>query len=238
MTPVRWLLARAEEMPPGDGWLDPRERAVLGRLRFPARRESFRLGRWTAKRAVAAWLGRAPDLAGLARIGVLAAADGAPEAFLDGRPLAVALSLTHRGGRAACALALPGTALGCDLEIVEPRSDELVRQWFTAAERGLLDAAPAADRPLLANLVWSAKESALKLLRTGLRLDARRVEVEVPDIAGGGAGGWRPLAVRWRDEGMTFRGWWRREGDALLTLAALPEPAVPGPLHERAQLRS
>ena len=62
----------------------------------------------------------------------------------------------------------------------------------------------AADGPdghdAAANLIWSAKESALKVLRTGLRADTRTVEVVLESPAGITAGaqradGWQRLAV-------------------------------------------
>ena len=72
--------------------------------------------------------------------------------------------------------------------------------------------------------MWSAKESALKVLRTGLRRDTRSVEVTCID--GGAVDGWHPLQVR-PAEGGLFPGWWRRYGDFVLTVAAaapLPPP--------------
>ncbi|HYO12312.1 MAG TPA: hypothetical protein VE685_03840 [Thermoanaerobaculia bacterium] len=56
MIPVRGLLATAGEEPADDAWLTPNERETLDRLRLPHRRSDWRLGRWVAKRAVAAWL--------------------------------------------------------------------------------------------------------------------------------------------------------------------------------------
>ena len=70
-------------------------------------------------------------------------------------------------------------SVGCDLELVEPRSALFVRDYFTAAERERVAAAPAREHDELANLIWCAKESALKVLRTGLRRDTRSVEVEL-----------------------------------------------------------
>ncbi|MFO7548841.1 MAG: hypothetical protein R6X29_08265 [Acidimicrobiia bacterium] len=63
------------------------------------------------------------------------------------------------------------------------------------------------------DLVWSAKKSALKVLRTGLRRDTRSVEVE-PETGTGD--GWHPPTVR-TVEGRTSPGWWRRCRDFLLT---------------------
>jgi 4'-phosphopantetheinyl transferase len=224
--PVRWLLVRSEEVPADDDWLAPAELERLGRMPAAPRRADFRLGRWAAKRALASWLGLDDGGAEtLRRLAILPAASGAPEALLDGSPAPVALSFSHRAGRAACALAPTGTALGCDLEWVEPRTAAFVADYFTAAERALIEATPETDRPLLANLIWSAKESALKALRTGLRLDTREVEVELGREDP--AGGWSPLLVRRTATREPFHGWWRREEDHLVTLAARPAPALP-----------
>ena len=102
-----------------------------------------------------------------------------------------------------------------------------------------------------ANLIWSAKESALKVLRTGLRADTRTVEVALADggavdtragMAGLGRGGGRRGAGRcaggrcagadgagWRRLTVTgargtFPGWWRRDGVFVLTVVASAGP--------------
>ena len=80
------------------------------------------------------------------------------------------------------------------------------------------------------NLLWSAKESALKVLQTGLRRDTRTVEVTVEDVDRGDRAdpGWRRLLIR-PAEGTDLTGWWRRDGSFLLTVAAaspLPAPTV------------
>ena len=123
--------------------------------------------------------------AALARIESRAAGDGAPELFVDGQPAEHGVSLTDRAGCAACLVADEPAAIGCDLELVEPRSDAFVRDYLTGPEADLVAAAGPA-RDVAANLIWSAKESALKVLRTGLRRDTRSVEVTRggPDAAG------------------------------------------------------
>ena len=78
MARTGWLTSSAAEVPPGDAWLSPRERAVLAGLRLAKRRDDWRLGRWTAKAAVAVRLDVGPQ-----RVEVLAAADGAPDAWLN-----------------------------------------------------------------------------------------------------------------------------------------------------------
>lgn len=79
--------------------------------------------------------------------------------------------------------------LGCDLELIEPHSDALVADYFTADEQAMVARTLAADRSRGLDLLWSAKESALKGLRVGLRLDIRCVSVTLginsPDLAEG-----------------------------------------------------
>jgi 4'-phosphopantetheinyl transferase len=83
------------------------------------------------------------------------------------------------------------------------------------------------DRDMVVNLLWSAKESALKVLGTGLRRDTQTLEVTPAAPHGDG---WGALTVR-AVEGTVFPGWWRREGRFLLTVAtrvAAPPPATLG----------
>jgi 4'-phosphopantetheinyl transferase len=212
------------DMPAGGDWLSPREAAWLARMRFPKRRSEFRLGRWTAKRALALYLGRDGSAADLRSIEIDRAPDGAPAPLVDGRPAPAYVTMTDRADQAVCLVGPPGTALGCDLEIVEPRSDAFVGDYLTPEEQRLVAAAGDGDaRNLLANLVWCGKESALKVLRTGLRRDTRSVEVSFPD--GPSVDGWAPLSVR-AVEGSVFSGWWQRFGVFVLTVAAT-EPFAP-----------
>ena len=215
---LRWLSQGMDDAPAHDEWLAPVEAGYLARLRFPKRRSEFRLGRWTAKAAIARQLGLEPSLGQLRRIVVDRAPDGAPAPFLDGRPAEVYVTMTDRADQAVCLVGPPGAALGCDLELVEPRSPAFVLDYLTPAEQALVLRAPDGDpRALVANLVWCGKESALKVLRTGLRRDTRSVEVTLP--AGAAVDGWAPMSVRSR-EGAVFPGWWQRFGSFVLTVAA------------------
>ncbi len=216
-----WWLAHGEhEVPAGTDWLTPREQAVLATLRYTKRRVEFLTRRWTAKRAVAAVLDRDLAPAALASVEIRHHASGAPYVAVDGQPAEIDVSLSDRAGWAVCLVGPPGGSsgpLGIDLELVEPRSDAFVGDFFTADESAgvrRLDAGEARDEA--ANLIWSAKEAALKVLKVGLRADTREVAVEVgperrPD-------GWAPLSITGRD-GSAFPGWWRRDGVFLLTLA-------------------
>lgn len=243
------LVCTVDGVPPGADWLAPEERTRLDGLRAERRRRDWRLGRWAAKAVLATALADGPSEDGAEgdprgrpaadgrpspeRLAVLAADDGAPEAFLDGTPLPLALSLTHRGGLAVAAVAPGGTLLGCDLELVEPRSERFVDDYLTAAEAARVRSVGSdEDRDLLANLTWSAKESALKALRVGLTRDTRSVvvDLELDDGAGGDGvreptvGGWRRLSVRDLTGGTTLHGWWRHLAGALVTVVAEPPP--------------
>jgi 4'-phosphopantetheinyl transferase len=223
---LRWLSQGMADVPDDDAWLSPREAAWIARMRFRKRRSEFRLGRWTAKKALALYLGRREE--DLAAVEIDRAPDGAPAPLVDGRPAEAYVTMTDRADQAVCLVGPPGPALGCDLELVEPRSDAFVGDFLTPAEQRLVAAAGDADgRALLTNLVWCGKEAALKVLRTGLRRDTRSVEVSLP--GGPLVDGWSPLLVR-AAEGNVFPGWWHRFGAFVLTVAATGPFPPPRPL--------
>jgi len=220
---VHWLSHLESDLPAGDAWLSAAEMARLAGFKIAKRRLDWRLGRFTAKRALAAYLADRGERLG--EFEIHPADDGAPEPFLDGEPLPLSLSLSHAGGLALCALASSKVALGCDVEKVETRSSVFVRDYFTTAEREFVESAPEARRARLATLIWSAKESALKALREGLRRDTRSVVVEIPE--GRPEGGWWPLTVRDNVSEKYFEGWWRPSHDTVFTVVAAPPPGVP-----------
>jgi 4'-phosphopantetheinyl transferase len=203
-----WLTQKLVDVPENDDWLTHNEIICMSKLRFPKRRAEWRLGRWTAKRAllkvVPAPCGRLSEFLGpilnnapqgggttnnyFSQIEIRAAADGAPEAFVQNQPAPLTISLSHRDEIGFCAINPFHLAVGCDVEKVEPRSANFVADYFTAEEEKLVSQAPEQDRHWLATLVWSAKESALKALRQGLRLDTRSVLVDVAQAAPVAAG--------------------------------------------------
>jgi 4'-phosphopantetheinyl transferase len=222
---VYWLEQTEAGVPAENDWLSARESACLNGIRFAKRRTDWRLGRWTAKGAVASVLNLSAEAQNLAQIEIRPASSGAPEIFIANEPAAITVSLSHSSGAAICAVATSGVELGCDQEVIEARSEAFVSDYFTAEEQALVARVCEAERPRLVTLLWSAKESALKALREGLRLDTRSVEVS-PINGAFNLNGWSPLQVCYAD-GRSFHGWWQQRDRIVRTLVANPAPDSP-----------
>jgi 4'-phosphopantetheinyl transferase len=230
---VYWFEQTEADVPAENDWLSANETVCLSGMRFPKRRTDWRLGRWTAKCALSIYLDVPAQPQVFRKMEIRAAPSGAPVAFFGNQPAKVTISLSHRAGLAICAVATPGVELGCDLEVVEPRSAAFITDYFTIEEQALVARASAADRPRFLALLWSGKESALKALREGLRLDTRSVTVS-PFAASFDLNGWSPLQVRYSGGrctvGQVFHGWWQLADDTLRTVVAAPPPETPIPL--------
>lgn len=221
---VYWFCGEQSDVPSDTGWLHPAERAVLASLRFEKRRREWLAGRWVAKRALAGRIGASPSPEKLLEqrpmssdIEIRAAPDGAPEVYIRGRRASLSISISHRDDLALCAFSLEKVQLGCDLERIEERSRAFIADYLTERERAAVEAAPVDRRPLVANLIWSAKESALKALRTGLRRDTRSVAVILAETPGEE---WSPLQVRDRESSATLFGWMRKRDERVLTIVS------------------
>lgn len=224
---VYWLEQTEADLPSGESWLGSNEVALLNRMHFPKRRADWKLGRWTAKRAVATYLNLPGGLPDLAVIEILPTPSGAPQVWLANQSAPLTISISHSSGTAVCAVAPFGAVLGCDLELIEPRSEVFVLDYFTMEERATISRVLPEDRSLFVNLLWSAKESALKTLGEGLRLDTRSVVVNlVSQSQLCPATAWQPLQVCVAN-GQRFDGWWQWAADFVRTLIAAPAPAPP-----------
>jgi 4'-phosphopantetheinyl transferase len=220
---IDWLLTAPGAAPRPDVLLAPVERARLDALRVAPRRADWLLGRWAAKQLLRACLG--DDLAYDALV-VDNEPSGAPYASHAGARLPLSLSLSHRAGRALAAVcARPGVRLGADLELIEPRTEAFVADYFTPVEQAQI-ATSGTRRDAVVAALWSAKEAALKALELGLTVDTRRVEcilgAPVP-------GGWAPVRVAAlccgvppfgdsEAEGGSLDGWWREYDGFVLAL--------------------
>ena len=219
-------------------WLSALENRHLARLKVPKRRDDWLLGRFTVKgliqKAMEAVLDRTltPD-----DFEIAAESSGAPFARLvSGERLPLSISISHSHETAFCAvmpLPPPGGTIGADVELLEPRSERFVHDFFTPTEAAAWEESLPAERALLANAIWSAKEAVLKALELGLTVDTRGVEIHLSDEMAGGP--LRPREGAWRrfdavcaagidvDE-IPLSGFWSPRGRFVVTLAArLPE---------------
>ena len=207
-------------------------------------RREWLLGRWTAKHLLKHARAEYADLP-LDEISVGNDPDGAPYlSVADEGRLALSLSISHRSTRAFCALLSPPprssggdrTAIqtvGADMEVVEPRDPAFVRDFFTSGEAERVWRCPDEKRDTLVTVLWSAKEAVLKVLRLGLTVDTRRVELlhveglEAPTETTAPPplfSPWASIVVHCSLPGTgPFYAWWRLQANDVLTLAA---PAV------------
>lgn len=225
---IYWLVCRHPDVESGDGWLGASERRLQEPLRVPKRRNDWRLGRWTAKQAIRAWLRIAGDEEDANALEILPDSCGAPVVLRGGSPFPVSVSISHSAGAGFCVIGPRDSILGCDAELVQPRDEGLLSDFFLFDEAALVRGARVEERAVLANLIWSAKESALKAMREGMRRDTRSVRASlVPD---GVEGGWTSLRVRCLESAREFAGWWRLDHDLALTVVADPPSPPPLPL--------
>lgn len=231
MGDVSWLEQSAGDVRPDDVWLTNYERCVLNTLRFPKRRADWRLGRWTAKCAISLYANFQYRLEAFQKIEIRAASSGAPVAYIGDRLSSLTISISHRGDTAICGVGDHELEMGCDLELIETRSAAFLADYFTPQEQEQFANTSFVKMPLLSAILWSAKESTLKAVRTGLRLDTRCVGVD-PLADAVATRGWLPLRIRYtgyRSVGeRLFEGWWQPVGSTVRTFVAdrLPNPPM------------
>lgn len=215
---LAWV--RKEDLPAGIDWLSLAERAALARLKIDKRRREWLMGRWAGRLAALAALGEQA-----APLHILPDEDGRPRVTFIGDEAekaahAPSLSLSHAAGVAFAVADPKGRPTGCDVEAIEVRSDAFVSDYFLPEERAAVRAAAPELRPVVANLIWSAKESALKVMGVGLRADTRSVCVEMAGPLTP-RGRWSPLVVQ-GGEGRIFRGHWRVRDGLVWTVLTAP----------------
>lgn len=236
---IFWFERSVVDVPDANDWLSEKERSYLGGMRFPKRRDEWRLGRWTAKCSVASSLGLPATVPNLSQIEIWPNGSGAPEVFLAHEPAHLSISLSHRAGKAVCAVAPFAARIGCDLELIESRHPAFVSDYFATDEQALVAHTAPDLRDFTITLLWSGKESALKALHLGLRLDTRSLNVCLTDsppatrdlwldsyplqLLNSHSPGpessdlWHPFQVRLRNA-PTFVGWWRNPDELVRTV--------------------
>ena len=207
--------------------LGDQEGEVLGRLKVPKRRQEWLAGRLLTKRLIRLADSQCKNL-NFNEIQVLNAASGAPYVVIRGnQKTSRSISISHSNGYALSAYSVDGVHFGFDLEKIEPRSKVFVQDFFTSRELAQIETITPSEQPLYTTVIWSAKESVLKALSTGLRVDTRNIEIgltEIPILRRG----WKSLEM---ESGLvkinSLRLVWRREGEFVIT-ACVPPNFVDG----------
>jgi 4'-phosphopantetheinyl transferase len=81
------------------------------------------------------------------------------------------------------------------------------------------------EKALIVNLIWSAKESSLKILREGLRRDTRSIRID-PDFMRR-EGDWRRWTGYCPETSSVFHGWWRNGEGFVYTLGSTQQTPSP-----------
>jgi 4'-phosphopantetheinyl transferase len=217
-----WLSQNLADVPETDDWLSEKERNTLVGLRFAKRRNDWILGRWTVKQTIRSYMQE--DLS-LSSLEIRVADSGAPEAFLDNAPANVSISISHSNNRSLCAVGPPDHAIGCDLERLEIREGSIVTDYFTPEEISLCRSALGSENSLVVNLIWSAKESALKILREGLRRDTRSIRID--PAFNHLEGDWNRWTGYCLKTSTMFYGWWRNSEGFVDTLGSCKPTSSP-----------
>jgi phosphopantetheinyl transferase len=221
---VYWVEQSEADVPENNEWLGPSELLRLDHLRFPKRRREWRLGRWTAKCAVAMVQDRPRLFNSLADLEIRSAPSGSPEVFVYNQPVDLTISISHRAGLAVCAIACGRVKLGCDLEFIEPHSQSFVEDYLTNEEQRRVAQTSSEDRARMVALLWSGKESTLKAMRVGLRVDTRCITVQPSEVRT--VSQWTALKTL-STASDAFDGWWRQANYWVQTLVADPQPRAP-----------
>jgi 4'-phosphopantetheinyl transferase len=223
---VYWILQNRSDVPADGDWLSIQEKSILNEMQFPRRQDEWKLGRWTAKQLIHSYLKTIDSRTHhLCELEILAAEDGSPQVFIQNKHFPIKLSLSHRANRAFCVLDPFAREVGCDLEVIEERSDEFISDYFTFEEKLKVIIASGSDKSLFTNLIWSAKESALKALHQGLKSDTRSVIIQFSDL--NNKENWNRLKTRSSEFGRELFGWWKVIDGFVLTIMTDDPTAVP-----------
>jgi 4'-phosphopantetheinyl transferase EntD len=152
--------------------LHPEERSYYDTLKFDKRRESYLLGRISAKKAIGA-LSAAEDLE---KIAIEAGIFQFPVVkYSVMRNLQV--SITHCDGL-GIALSHPEVhPLGVDVERTDKANTDAIKEQLTANELALTLTIPL-PQSIACTMIWTMKEALSKILRTGLTMDLKLLEIQ------------------------------------------------------------
>lgn len=191
---VTWM--RSEDADPAvldlsASWFDATERERFGRFARESDARAFLLGRWLARRALAARTGTEPS-AWTFGIGPHGKPFGSGPVAFD----PPAFNLSHGGGIVVCASCTASdTALGVDVESFD-RSlpGRRLERFLTPSELDALGPDQSPERARRFWRTWTAKEAALKAAGTGVAGTLAAAEIELHPQGGARVAPGLPLA--------------------------------------------
>jgi 4'-phosphopantetheinyl transferase len=176
---VTWMLsedAAPAVLDESASWLDESERERLGRFAREPDGRAFLLGRWLARRALAARTQTDPS-AWTFRLG----AHGKPFGWGPVQSDAPAFNLSHGGGLVVCAsCGNSETGLGIDVESVDRNlPGRRLERFLTSSELLALGPSSSPEHARRFWRTWTAKEAALKAAGTGVAGTLAAAEIEL-----------------------------------------------------------
>lgn len=152
--------------------LHPEEKAYYDSLKSDKRRESYLLGRVCAKKAIGA-LSAFEDLG---RISIDAGVFQFPVVKYSVTPnLQVCISHCEHLG---IAISYPeGHPMGVDVEETDKNNIEAILGQLTPGEQALAGSVPLPEE-VACTMMWTMKEALSKILRTGLTIDLKLLEID------------------------------------------------------------
>jgi 4'-phosphopantetheinyl transferase len=206
-------------------WLSPTEFTRQQSFRFLKRKQEWLCGRQTAK-SLLLKTSKHLQNSQFSDFSIENYADGSPYVIRNGEVLPGSISISHRSGFASAAWTPnPNDKIGIDLEVIEPKPASFVEDYFTIHETKNVFEQKPEEQPLVSSLIWSAKEAVMKALQTGLRIDTRQIEIQIP--SGTEFNGWKKLNISVYPGGyQTVNLFWRQSGLIIITIAILSSQII------------
>ncbi len=85
-------------------------------------------------------------------------------------------NISHSGSRAACAVTLSETEIGCDIEAVTQYDSRIAKRIFDEKEQALLASASEEKADILFTELWTKKESYVKCTGMGMTSISSRIK--------------------------------------------------------------
>lgn len=219
---IFWKYQLMQDIPDDQSWLSESELKQYQQFRFPKRQKDWLSGRFVGKSLIKAVVFEADSIL-LNQLTIQNEPGGAPYPQYNQSRLNGSLSLSHRDSFAAAAWCNDeDVTIGIDLEAIETKSTGFIEDYFSKGEAEVVLTLPVEQRDVAASLLWSGKEAILKALKIGLRVDTRKLIIEVPDIKRKES--WSKLTVLESPGGAdNFQLFWKCIGDLIISLAIKSE---------------